>query len=393
MCCSNRRLENRKLGNRAGFTLVELLVVIAIIGILIALLLPAVQAARESARRSQCVNNLKQLGIGMANFEDVRKHFPCASYEPVFADPTILVASNSWPNGRSRWSFLVALLPYVEQGALYDAFMTVQVPPPTNGTIVGVSNPWSAPVWALPKPFVQTRVPVYICPSDAQATYVEDDGSLVPNSYHGNRGDYWVDNAWYESRGLLGGRGDKTLISMAMIKDGTSNTAAVSECKIGRSNSREVTLGMATGVGGGNGSPPSLCLAAVGPGNLFTTSVVTNGYLPGYRWADGLHVYTAYFHMVPPNGPSCVSGTNAETWSINAASSYHPEGVNVAMVDGSVRFINNNIDAGDPTMTVTMSTSFGGGNPQEYMGPSPYGVWGAMGTSRSNDQTVTVTAE
>lgn len=379
-------LPNRKRGIRAGFTLVELLVVIAIIGILIALLLPAVQAARESARRSQCVNNLKQLGIAMNNFHDVQKRFPTAGTEPLFAYPA---GTLNWPGARARWSFLVALLPYVEQQPLYEAFMTMQLP--GGGTVVGNSNPWSAPAWSLPTPFTQTRVPIYICPSDAQATYVEDDGSLIPNSYHGNRGDYWLDNGWWECRGVFG-VGGRTVITMATIKDGTSNTAAISECKIGRSNNKEVTLGMATGVGGGNGSPPSICLAAVGPGNLFTTGVVTNGYLPGYRWADALHVYTMYFHMVPPNGPSCVPGTNAESWSINAASSYHPEGVNVAMLDGSVRFVNNNIDAGNPAMTVQQSSSFAGGNPQEYMGPSPYGVWGAMGTSRSNDQTASTAA-
>ena len=90
--------------NRSGFTLVELLVVIAIIGILIALLLPAVQAAREAARRSQCQNNLKQLGLGLHNYHDVKGHFP------IGADSV------------SQLSWRVYLLPYIEQDALFEKF-------------------------------------------------------------------------------------------------------------------------------------------------------------------------------------------------------------------------------------------------------------------------------
>ncbi|HEX7448332.1 MAG TPA: DUF1559 domain-containing protein [Pirellulales bacterium] len=385
---------NRKMGARAGFTLVELLVVIAIIGILIALLLPAVQAARESARRSQCVNNLKQLGIAMNNFHDVQKRFPVSYQEPLFAYPA---GTNNWPGGRARWSFLVSLLPFVEQQALYDAFMTMQLSG-GGGTVVANSNPWSWPAWALPTPFTQTRVPIYICPSDAQATYVEDDPNLIPNSYHGNRGDYLVENGWWECRGVFG-TGGYNVLTMASIKDGASNTACISECKIGRSGSKDVTMGMAVGTGIGNGSPPSMCLATVGAANLFTTGVYTNSspgggkYLPGYRWADSLIIYTEYFHMVAPNGPTCVGGANPENqWTMKTASSYHPQGINVAMLDGSVRFVNDAIDAGNPAMTVQQSSSYGGNNPQEYMGPTPYGVWGAMGTSRSGDQSVTTTA-
>src|SRR5512139_1124671 len=103
-----------------GFTLIELLVVIAIIGLLIALLLPAVQAAREAARRAQCVNNLKQLGLALHNFESTYKRFPSACYDPIFLDPV----TKNWRNERGRWSYLVLLLPYVEQKALYDDLMT-----------------------------------------------------------------------------------------------------------------------------------------------------------------------------------------------------------------------------------------------------------------------------
>jgi prepilin-type processing-associated H-X9-DG protein len=83
--------------------------------------------------------------------------------------------------------------------------------------------------------------------------------------------------------------------------------------------------------------------------------------------------------MLPPNGPSC--GNTGESWAIITASSYHPGGVNVLMVDGAVVFISETINAGDPTRTVQDMPQFAGGNPQDYSGPSPYGVWGALGTA------------
>lgn len=388
--------SHRIPGNRVGFTLVELLVVIAIIGILIALLLPAVQAAREAARRSQCVNNLKQLTLAVNNFHDARKQLPCAQFQPIFQ---IVEGANqnfipSMPSGTNngfttnsfRWSFLVTLLPYVEQQQLYDAFMNLEVKS-LGGTTMRNGNPWAvpSPAWTLPTPFIQTRIPTYICPSDAQATYVENN-SLAPNSYHGNRGDFWLDNQWWQCRGVFG-MGGRTTLDIASIKDGTSNTAAISECKIGRINNNKSTLTVAITVGASDGSPPSICLARLGGNSTLTGALSNNGWTMGWRWADGWHVYTSYFHMLPPNSPSC--GNTGESWAMISASSYHPGGVNVGMLDGSVRFVNESIDAGNPTLTVNMLTEYGGGKWEDYMGPSPYGVWGAMGTSRSGDQTLT----
>ncbi len=356
--------RRRTISTRRGFTLVELLVVIAIIGILIALLLPAVQAARESARRSQCVNNLKQLGLAMQNFHDVNKQLPTSLSQPMLAQ------NGGWPGNSNRWSYLTVLLPYKEQQALYNNFID-------NFAYTDV--PWNGG-----SAFATTKVPGLICPSEEQQSYQEDD-NVAPTSYHGNRGDYMVDNFWWECRGVFG-MGGRTVLNYGMVSDGLSNTAAIAECKIGRAGDKRVGVGFATGVATNNGTPPSLCLAVVGPGNLYTGSVDTaSGYqFIGCSWSDGLHSYTQYFHMLPPNGPSC--GQWIEGWSLISASSYHPAGVNVCMLDGSVRFINDSIDSGNPTLTVQQLSGYGGGNPQEYMGPSPYGVWGAMGTTRSGEQ-------
>jgi prepilin-type processing-associated H-X9-DG protein len=146
-----------------------------------------------------------------------------------------------------------------------------------------------------------------------------------------------------------------------------------------------VGVGFAVDAPVNNGTPPSVCWARVGPGNLYTGNVNagTGNQEIGWDWSDSQIAYTQYFHMAPPNGPSC--GDWIEGWAMVSASSYHPGGANLVMLDGSVRFINDNIDCGNQTATVTSLSTYGGGNPQEYMGPSPYGVWGAMGSTRSGD--------
>lgn len=347
---------------KTAFTLVELLVVIAIIGILIALLLPAVQAAREAARRTQCVNNLKQLGLATQNFHDTYKFFPSITHQDAFMN---VIGGSA--NRKRRYSYLVLLLPFVEQEPLYNDAI--------NNEISQNRVPWDGS-----RPFNKMRIPAFLCPSDGSKDYTHRN-NLGPTSYHGNRGDYLVNWDWFECRGVMG-RGDRVVHNFASITDGSSNTMFIAECKIGVRGSKKVTESFARGISTYNGAPPSLCLAAVGPGNLYT-GAVEDGWNIGWRWADSMTPYTSFHAMLPPNGPSC--GQRGESWAIVTASSFHPGGCNVVFGDGSVHFMSETIDAGDPTLTVQDMPEWAGGSPQDYTGASPYGVWGALGTSRSGE--------
>ncbi|WP_162006534.1 DUF1559 family PulG-like putative transporter [Roseimaritima sediminicola] len=349
--------------SRQAFTLVELLVVIAIIGVLVGLLLPAVQAAREAARRMQCGNNLKQLGLAMHNFHDTYQRFPAATHDPLFLDPQY----RDYRSGRERWSYAVLLLPFMEGQPLYDQLFD---------THIGIERPWHNTT------LMQSGPETLLCPSDPMATTPPNTISRI--SYQINRGDQWLDWAWHESRGV-GARGDKVVRNFAGITDGTSNTMMISGVRIGNRSSRKVEDGFAMNVGASNSEAPALCLGEVGPNNQFVGDVETGSWQKGWRWADSRTPYTTWQPMLPPNGPSC--GNRAESWALITAGSAHPGGVNVVFADGSVHFIGETIDAGDPTLTVFDSPTppADSNRPQDYSGPSLYGLWGALGSVQGGE--------
>ncbi len=350
-----------------GFTLVELLVVIAIIGILIALLLPAVQAAREAARRSTCTNQLKQIGVALHNYADVHKSFCFGSggTNENLAWPS----ANPWCNlyWMSGW---VSLLPYYEQTALYSQISTPQT---INGTFYPAFGPYVGD-YAL----TFTQLTLLLCPSDGgnrrSSTTVQG-----YTNYHFSYGDRIYDNFSARGDNIRGAFGHIDGISFAGIRDGTSNTLAVSEQLVGVPRANMVKGGMAnavwpTSAWGQNAAP---CLARIDPTNAqrFTGSAAT---YRGTKWAYGYGHYAGISTVLAPNMLNCLCDTAVGYWGIYPPSSEHPGGVNGAMCDGSVRFFSETIDTGSATATEVARPS---------MAASPYGVWGALG-SRAGGEAV-----
>ena len=205
------------------------------------------------------------------------------------------------------------LLPFIEQQPLYDQFMSSHL---------GTSVPWTTDA------LTRTKLSAIICPSDGAAMGVPTT-DRQPTSYHCNRGDYRLNWDWHECRGVFG-RGNRKFHTMGSIKDGTSNTMLISEAKRGVQGSRRVTEAVAIDWAWNNGGPPSECLARKGAGGLLTGNVSTNDWQVGWRWADAHSVYSQFHPVLPPNSPSC--GVTGESYALISASSYHPGGVNVAMV-------------------------------------------------------------
>lgn len=292
---------------------------------------------------------------------------PSANHDPLLLDPTY----RDYRGERHRWSFHLLLLPYIEQKPLYDELM----------------DNWVGSAWpdGNSAPPTKTLIDTLICPSDAGnvRTLFSHAANTAPNNYHANRGDQILGWDWHESRGPFA-RGDKKIVSFASVTDGTSNTMAVAEVPVGVPGSRKVGESLALNAGLYNGGPPSVCLDLVGPDNTFIGDVESRGWLHiASRWMCG-HAYTLWFPLLPPNGPSCAND-HIEHWALITAGSRHPGGCNVLMLDGSVRFVRETIDAGDPTRAAASLPPgypplVDPGRPQDYAGPSLYGVWGAMGS-------------
>jgi prepilin-type N-terminal cleavage/methylation domain-containing protein len=365
-----------------AFTLVELLVVIAIIGVLVALLLPAVQAAREAARRSQCSNNLRQIGIAVHNHHDTYGHLPpnCENlqFQQLTDDPAVAGIAGRF--GWDRLSYIVATLPFMEQKPLYERVIQYTL---TD------KRPWSQGNDSFgPSPYL-TKVPTLECPSDPVTKNIQRDW-CAPTNYHCNRGDMFMQHWYWEFRGPFGPeiRGKTNFSS---ITDGTANTILLGEVAVGKHpNTRAPIIGgIAVNVSNTNETTsPANCQARRGPNGTLIDPAQNNfdwgdAWGIGRRWGDAHNLYTAFQVILPPNSPSCSQGA-AEDWTVVTASSHHPGGAQVAMSDASVRFISQTIDAGNQTITMAGQPGVPGWTPH-YVGPSFWGVWGAMGTQRGRE--------
>lgn len=306
--------------NRKGFTLVELLVVIAIIGILIALLLPAVQAARESARRSQCNNNLKQIGLALHDYHDTFKRLPAS-------DAGVWNATGSLTN--TDISDLARVLPYLEQMNVYQ--------------LIRFDLKWNDPLNAAA---AAQRVNVFMCPSDSAGQVPVTYG---PNNYYCNQGTQILfggvppTNPTNPNFGMPPADGvfyTNSFIPFAEILDGLSNTAAVAEKVTGDWNNGLATVKSDTFQPGTYPATPDQALQqcrAIDPTNLSF-----QGYSNvGAPWLYAYHSTSFYYHIAPPNERSCMYPPGR---IMTTANSYHPGGVQVALCDGSVRWVNESVD-------------------------------------------------
>jgi prepilin-type N-terminal cleavage/methylation domain-containing protein/prepilin-type processing-associated H-X9-DG protein len=348
-----------------GFTLIELLVVIAIIAVLIALLLPAVQAAREAARRAQCTNNLKQIGLAIANYLDVNMATPLHEFR--------FVLDGSGGNGSAGCkSWYVGILPYVEQMNMFNALNH-------NTTISGSDTyEWDDIATTAGPDYTvyHTSVATFLCPSDGLTnTNLPGVGnfSYVGNTGHPRNmllpGDPTIASgaAWPSSTGIMSlakmytgisfcsAQSDPTCnstVTLASVTDGTSNTAAVSESLVndGQGNSPDPrrNLNYTTSyTDSANAQAMTVIQGAQAPGALQNWQAWSyyKGLSWGYTDSWERHVYS---HVFPPNAPA-VSTYNTNTFRCSEGDSYmnptgnHPGGVNVAFMDGSVHFIKNTV--------------------------------------------------
>lgn len=176
-------------------------------------------------------------------------------------------------------------------------------------------------------------------------------------------------NSAFQKRGIFG---NKSAVKLNEISDGTSNTLAMSE-RVFRVTANSVKGNIARDLGAALSTNPTLCLLTANQmAGQYNSTITLDGYYGGTRWNDGMTQFTGFNTVLPPNSPSCMAA-GSNTFGIFSAQSMHSGGVNGLFADGSVRFISENINVGNQ------------GAPENLNGPSPYGVWGGLGTMKGGE--------
>ncbi len=304
---------NKRHIRKSGFTLVELLVVIAIIGILIGMLLPAVQQVREAARRTQCANNIRQITLAAHNHESAHMHFPSPA-----------------AGSLEGYSLISKTLPFVEQANLHALIDFNQ------DLLEGL--PWRPSLNPFYVDVVNKRIPVLECPSDSGNPFLEEnDATWAGSNYFGNSGT--ATGVLYVTSQPTDGvfwRGSE--VGFDKLNDGSSNTAFFAETLFGlrgddTSELIDAQRQMARVSGGAPGSIPSEDL-------VLQTPTRYEGRRAG-QWIRNLPYQGMVNAFFPPNSPSPDYAFHGD--SMSASRSSHPGGVNVSRCDGSVSFISSDV--------------------------------------------------
>jgi prepilin-type N-terminal cleavage/methylation domain-containing protein len=337
---------------RSAFTLVELLVVIAIIGTLIGLLLPAVQSAREAARRTSCQSNIRQLALAVHSYESARRHFP----------PSMIhTPGTMFQNNNGSWGILGRTLPYLEEGAA--------------AVKIDLEKPWDQPpnsTTGVPT----TRISLFVCPSEKNDTVRTKNNApfVYPFSYGFNFG------TWFVYDPATGGGGDGSFqpnskFRAGMFSDGLSKTFCLAEVKAFTPYVRNTS-------DPGSTYPPSMppdnpaqvaVLAAGSPSDP-KLGATTNDCTGHTEWPDGRVHHSGFTTVFTPNTrvPHTVNGiehdidyssrqegnsATVKTFAAITSRSHHNGLVGVAMMDGSVRTVGDDIA---PTVWRALGTRSGG---------------------------------
>ena len=345
----------RITARHSGFTLVELLVVMAIIATLMALLLPAVQNAREASRRTSCRNNLHQIGLALHNYHDTHLCFPPSSGGTG--------GGISGSNGDSLSGFAM-ILPNLERNQIWQRIRSAS----GQG-----GDPSSIPV--------NGEIEVYLCPTvsvgdkangTAHRHYAFNLGDVQPGYPQPLEPVVYPGLRIARTRGAFG---FQRCVKIKDITDGTGMTIAVSE---------RLLPVLSSGWDMRFNSSPATCMNTCR--NNWTPAPSAGLVFPPSEslFAVGHPIWGSFSTSMPPNSCSCYSGKNLVSNNYGiwiAASSRHTGGVNVVMCDGSAKFINESIFAGDQTATVPLAN-----------GESPYGIWGGLGTIAGHEE-VTLDAD
>jgi len=299
----NSREKTGRL-KRTGFTLIELVVVIVILGILVAIILPAIQQAREASRRTQCRANLHQIGVALHNYLDARGCFP--------------------PGAIKGYSTHVFLLPYIEQKNLYEEF---------DFNVEGLR------IFPPNDVLSQSRISIYECPSESRNIGIGTSKFGTPaaaTNYVGNAG------TWHEINGIFqsvsSSRNKGKCVKPRDVRDGMSNTAMMAEVLVGEDAEDPRRMIIPTPRRYGPREFEEFLTACQ---NAPLRSSAGLGF--GVPWINGSLGITRYNHVLTPNTRSCLNKNHAPTGIFTLASD-HPGGVNLLVADGSVQFISDSID-------------------------------------------------